>query len=124
MQTPDAARSRESLPVQTMCVLDLLLDVAYHEGDDRDLAVAAEAYTLAGYHDGAIHVSHSGTHDDLMRRVADARRGRPKRLLRHDAQGLLYGVRELIREGLLDGDEAARRTNERWKERGGHDLAA
>ena len=63
----------ESERVQVMQVLDLLLDVAYHDGDDRDLAVAAEAYTLAGYHDGAIMVSHSGAHDDLMKRVAIAR---------------------------------------------------
>jgi hypothetical protein len=107
-----------------MLVLDLLLDVAYHDGSHRDLAVAAEAYTLAGYHDASIMVSHAGTHDDLLSRVAAARRGRPKRLIRHDAQGVLATVRTLIREGLIDGNEASRRTNERWKARGGYDFAS
>lgn len=105
---------------QVMQILDVLLDVAYHEGTARDLAVAAEAYTLAGYHDGAIMVSHA---DDVLERVAAARRGRPRQMLRHDAQGVLHAVRVLLREGLLDGDDGWRRTNERWKERGGHDRA-
>lgn len=89
------ARPRESEPVQVMLVLDLLLDVAYHDGAARDLAVAAEAYTLAGYHDGAIMVSHSGTTDSLRREVQAARKGRPRQLLRHDAQGMLDTVRPL-----------------------------
>ena len=104
-----------------MQVLDLLLDVAYHDGSERDLAVATEAYTLAGFHDGAIMVSHSGTHDDLMERVSAARRGRPKRLLTHDAQGMLHTVRVLIREGLVAGSDGWERKNRRWIERGGHD---
>lgn len=74
--------STEPLRVTLMGALDLALDVAYHDGTARDLAVAAEAYTLVGFHDGAIRVSHSGTHDDLMARVAAARKGRPRRLLR------------------------------------------
>ncbi len=110
----------ESERVQVMQVLDLLLDVAYHDGNDRDLAVAAEAYTLAGYHDGAIMVSHSGTHDDLMKRVAIARFRRHKRLLRQSGLGLLRTVEVLIHEGLIEGREASFRQNERWKERGGH----
>jgi hypothetical protein len=113
----------ETPRVQAMLVLDLLLDVAYHEGTDRELAVTAEAYTLAGYHDAAIMVSHTPAGQPLGR-VTAARRGRPRRLLRHDAQGLLYAVRALIAEGVLDGDDAARRTNMRWQERGGHDFTS
>ena len=120
-ESPNASLPSESEAVQVMQVLDLLLDVAYHDGTDRDLAVAAEAYTLAGYHDDAIIVSHSGPHFDLMERVSTARRGRPKRLLRHDAQGLLHAVRTLVREGLIEGREASRRANQRWIERGGFD---
>ena len=115
--------SGESEAVQTMQALDLLLDVAYHDGTPRELAVAAEAYTLAGYHDGAIMVSHASPAETLER-VAKARRGLPRRLLRHDAQGLLHAVRRLTQEGVLDGNEASRRTNQRWKDRGGHDRAA
>lgn len=104
-----------------MLVLDLLLDVAYHDGSARDLAVAAEAYTLAGYSDAAIMVSHSGTHDDLLARIQASRRGRRSNLLRHDAMGVLSAVQTLVREGIADGTEASRRQNERWKERGGYD---
>ena len=117
-----AAPSRESEPTQVMLVLDLLLDVAFHDGSSRDLAVAAEAYTLAGYHDGAIMVSHAAT-GETLNAVAAARKGRPRQLLKHDAQGLLSAVRVLVREGVLDGTSAARRRNERWIERGGHDRA-
>lgn len=49
-----SARPRDSHRVEVMCALDLLLDVAYHDGTPADLALAAEAYTLAGYHDGAM----------------------------------------------------------------------
>jgi len=111
----------ESDAVQVMQVLDLLIDVAYHDGTDRDLAVAAEAWTLAGYHDGSIDVAHGGGSFAVLARVTDARRGRPKRLLRHDAAGLLHGVRVLVGEGLIEGREASLRTNQRWQERGGYD---
>lgn len=98
-----------------MLVLDLILDVAYHDGESRDLAVAAEAYTLAGFHDGAIMVSHAAT-GETLRAVAASRKGRNRQLLKHDAAGLLYAVRALVHEGVLDGTDAARRTNERWIE--------
>lgn len=113
-----------SVPAQVMQVLDLLLDVAYHDGTARELAVAAEAYTLAGYHDGAIMVSHSGRREDLLEAVAAARRGRPKRLLKHDAQGMFDAVRTLVCEGVVEGRDAMLRTNARWKERGGHERVA
>lgn len=121
--TKKGARIREREDVQVMLALDLLLDVAYHDGTARDLAVAAEAYTLAGYHDGAIMVSHASP-QETRAAVAAARKGRQRQLLRHDAQGVLSAVRALIHEGVLDGTDAARRTNERWIERGGHERAA
>jgi len=93
--------------------------VAYHEGTERDLAVAAEAYTLAGYHDGAITVSHA-SHDDVLGRVTAARRARPRRILRADARGLLYGLSVMCREGVLDAWDTRQRRHDRWKERGGH----
>ena len=111
---------KESEPVQVMQVLDLLLDVAYHDGTTRDLAVAAEAYTLAGFHDGAIMVSHTPAWEPQAA-VAQARKFRNKQLLRHDAQGVLHAVRTLIREGLIEGREASLRTNQRWLDRGGYD---
>lgn len=114
--------ARESEPVQVMQVLNLLLDVAYHDGTTRELAVMAEAYTLAGFHDGAIMVSHT-PRGEPQSAVAQARKGRPKQLLRHDAQGVLHAVRALIREGLIDGCEASLRTNQRWLDRGGYDRA-
>jgi hypothetical protein len=104
-----------------MVALDLLLDVAYHDGAPRDLAVAAEAYTLAGYHDAAILISHAGRHDDLMAVVASARRGRPRKLLRADARGMLATIRALIDAGVLDERACANATNQRWIARGGHD---
>ena len=116
-----AQRAVNSERVQVMQVLDLLLDIAYHDGTRRELAVAAEAYTLHGYGDAAILIGHSGTRDELLRRIASARYGLQKALLRHDAQGVLHAVTVLVREGLVDGNAASNRENERWKERGGHD---
>lgn len=110
---------RESEQTQVFLVLGLFLDVAFHDGTPRDLAVADEAYTLAGYHDPGVLISHAD--GKARERIEAARRGRHRQLLRHDAEGLLYAVRTLVHEGLLDGSEAARRTNERWIERGGHD---
>ena len=112
---------RESEDVQVMQVLDLLIDVAYHDGTDRDLAVASEAWWLAGYSLSAIDVSHAGGHNAVLERVSAARHRREKRPLRHDAMGVLYAVRSLVREGVVEGREASLRTNERWKERGGYD---
>ena len=126
MSQPDqssAAPIRESEATQVFLVLGLLLDVAYHDGSARDLAVADEAYALAGYFDPAVMISHA-PRDEALARFESARRGRHSRLLRHGAQGLLYAVRALVHEGVLDGSAASRRQNERWIERGGHDRAA
>lgn len=105
-----------------MAALDLALDVAYHDGSPRDLAVAAEAYSLAGYHDGAIDIAHAGGHHAILSRVEAARKGRPKRLLRADARGLLAGVTLLAEAGIVTYSNAAEATRQRWLARGGHDF--
>lgn len=111
-----------SAEVDLMYALELALDVAYHDGSARDLAVAAEAWSLAGYHDGSIMVSHSEGHDDLLERVAAARHGRPKRLLRADARGMVAAFRLLINEGAIDHVTLAEANRQRWIARGGHDY--
>lgn len=110
-----------SVATAIMCGLDLALDVAYHDGTPRDLAVAAEAWTLAGYNDGSIDVAHGGGRDEILQRVARARAGRPKRLLRADARGLLAAMRLLAEAGILTDSNAAEATRQRWLARGGHD---
>jgi hypothetical protein len=106
--------------VDVMYALDALLDVAYHDGTRRDLAVAAEAWTLAGYHDGSIDVAHGGGCDAILERVAGARRGLPRRLLRADARGMLTAVTALVEAGVFTHREAAEATRQRWLARGGH----
>jgi L-alanine-DL-glutamate epimerase-like enolase superfamily enzyme len=96
--------------------------IAYHDGTRRDLAVAAEAYTLAGFHDGAINIAHA-SRDATLERVEAARRGRPKRLLRADARGMLNAVSALADAGLLTYSNCAEARRQRWLARGGHDLA-
>lgn len=107
--------------VEIMCALDLILDVAYHDGTERDLAVAAEAWTLAGYHDGSIMVSHA-TQEATLTRVREARHGRPKRLLRADARGMLGALTSLARAGALDSRMTSEALRLRWLNRGGHDA--
>lgn len=116
---PLTERLAESREVEVMCALDLLLDVAYHDGAERDLAIAAEAYTLAGYSDGMIMVSHASA-DETLRRIAKARKGRAKRILTIEARGLLQAVETLASEGMLHGRDTRERKNARWQERGGH----
>lgn len=107
--------------VEVMCALDLILDAAYHDGDERDLAVAAEAWTLAGYHDGSIMVWHA-TQEATLSRVAEARKGRPRRLLRADARGMLSALTALSRAGALDNRMTSEARRLRWLARGGHDA--
>jgi L-alanine-DL-glutamate epimerase-like enolase superfamily enzyme len=104
-----------------MAALELVLDVAYHDGSERDLAVAAEAWTLAGYHDGSIDISHS-SQEDTFKRVEAARRGRQKRILRSDARGLLAGIEALAKSGAITYSSCAEANRQRWLARGGHRL--
>lgn len=106
--------------VDVMYALDAILDVAYHDGKTRDLAVAAEAWTLAGYHDGSIDVAHGGRREAVLDRVAAARRGLPRRLLRADARGMLAAVTALLDAGIFTHREASEATRLRWLARGGH----
>jgi hypothetical protein len=110
-----------AIETTVMGAIDLILDHAYHEGSDRDLAVAAEAWTLAGYHDGSIDVAHA-SHGELLHRVANARKGRPRRLLRADARGLLNGLTLLAKDGLLTYAIVSETKRRRWLARGGHDY--
>lgn len=114
------ANMNEPTHITVMGALDLILDVAYHDGTTRDLAVAAEAYTLAGYSDGSIDIAHSGTHNDLMDKVAAARKGRPRRLLRADARGMIAGLTALAENGLITCGTCWEAKRQRWLARGGH----
>lgn len=108
--------------VEVMCALELVLDVAYHEGTDRELAVAAEACTLAGYNVGSLFISHV-TQEDLLTRVYEVRKGRPKQLLRADARGMLNGIRMLSEAGALDSRMTSEARRLRWLARGGHERS-
>jgi hypothetical protein len=106
--------------IDVMGGLNLLLDIAYHDGTERDLAVAAEAWTLAGYHDGSIDVAHGGGWKVILDRVAQARKGRPRRLLRADARGMLYAVQALAEAGIVTFTATSEARRQRWLTRGGH----
>src|SRR3990167_4487505 len=102
-----------------MGALDLLLDVAYHDGPNpRDLAVAAEAWAQAGYHDGSIIISHASP-DETLARVAEARKGRHRQLLRAEARGVVGAFAMLAEASLISHAACAQGTNQRWKEPGG-----
>lgn len=101
-----------------MYALHLALDVAYHDGTERDLAVASEAYALAGFYDPMI--SHASM-DEVRERVAQARRGRNKRLLRADGRGMLAALVILADAGIVNSANAAEACRKRWLARGGHD---
>jgi hypothetical protein len=105
-----------------MAALDLALDVAYHDGGARDLAVAAEAYTLAGYHDGAIDIAHAGR-GSVEEAVALCRKGRPRRLLRADARGMLRAFEVLAENNVITFSSCAEARRQRWLARGGHDYS-
>lgn len=101
--------------------IDLLLDVAWHDGDARDLAVAAEAWSLIGFHDGSIDIAHAGPAAEVRASVWVARRGRQRRLLRADARGVVKALYALAENGLLTRVAADEAVRLRWLARGGHD---
>lgn len=113
--------------VAIMGALELLFDVAYHDGThgDRDLAVVAEAWELAGYSPSSAGdgISHGGGHSEILARIFTARIGRHRRLLRADARGLLYGLRVLADAGILTHLNASEAARQRWLRRGGHDRS-
>jgi hypothetical protein len=104
-----------------MAALELAIDFAYHDGHPRDLAVATEAYALAGYHDPTCLLSHSGGRARAESLIAQARAGRPRRLLKADARGMLSAFRLLADCGILTYANAAEAKRQRWLARGGHD---
>lgn len=110
-----------NVDVEIMCALDLLLDCAYHDGSPRDLALMAEAWSQAGYHDGSIQVSHA-TQEAVLARVREARKGRHRNLLRARASGLLAGLRHLSEAGALDSRMTSEARRLRWLARGGHEA--
>lgn len=103
-----------------MAALELVLDVAYHEGEPYDLALAAEAWQLAGYNDGSLEVSHA-RRDVVLERLAAARKGRRRLQLQCRAQGLLLALTALAEAGLYTYSTAAEAKRLRWLARGGHD---
>lgn len=107
-----------------MGALELLLDVAYHDGSPRDLAIAAEAWTIAGYHDDSISIAHSGRQEQLLERVAAARRGRRTLLLRSRARGIVAAFTALAETGVISYAVCAEARRWRWGTRGGHDHKA
>jgi hypothetical protein len=109
-----------------MSALELLLDLAWDEPDHCDkppraIAVVAEAWTLAGYHDGSLMLSRPIGQHELLERVAAARKGLPRRLLRADARGVLAALRWLGEAGVYTGVDAREANRLRWLDRGGHD---
>jgi hypothetical protein len=107
-----------------MGALDLALDVAYHDGPNlRDLAVAAEAWTQAGYNDGSIMVRHASA-DETLDRVTEARKYRHRQLLRAEARGVVRGFMILAKHGVITHAMCAQARNDRWRNRGGHKAAA
>lgn len=125
-ETGDAAgvpahNPQHNVDVEVMSALDLLLDCAYHEGIPSDLALMAEAWSQAGYHDGSILISHT-TQEEVLVAVRAAGRYRNKQLLRHRANGLLNGLRYLAEAGALDSRMTSEARRLRWLARGGHDA--
>ena len=106
-----------------MAALDLAMDYAYHDGTPRELAVAATAQELAGYWDFAFGVAHA-SRDEVIAAVEKARYGKPRRLLRADARGMLQAFRLLAKSGVITYASAADGRNRRWLARGGHDRVA
>ena len=115
-------RNATTADLAVMGALELALDYAYHDGNMRDLAVAAEAWTLAGYNDGSLDVTHASMRD-LQDAVRDARSGRHRRLLRADARGMLTAFRALAESGAITYATCAEANRQRWLARGGHDHA-
>jgi hypothetical protein len=110
--------------IAVMFALDLAIDYAYHDGHPRDLAVATEAYALAGYHDPTCLLSHSGGRARAESLIAQARAGRPRRLLKSDARGMLAAFKLLAESGILTAENASEAKRQRWLARGGHSLVA
>jgi hypothetical protein len=105
-----------------MAALDLAIDFAFHDGHPRDLAVATEAYALAGYADPSCNLSHSGGRARADSLIAQARAGRPRRLLRADARGMLAAFRLLAATGVITYQSCAEAKRLRWLARGGHNV--
>ncbi len=106
--------------VALMAALDLAMDYAYHDGTERELAVAATALELAGYWDFGFGVTHA-SRDDVLTAVSKARKGRPKRLLLADARGMIQAFDLLARSGVITYASSADGRNRLWLARGGYD---
>jgi len=104
-----------------MAALELALDVAYHDGSLYDLAVASEAYKLAGYHDGATSAITHATRDEIEHAIAFARYRRKRKLLLSRAQGMLDGLQLLADQGVITWANCSEANRQRWLARGGHD---
>lgn len=104
--------------------VELAIEVAWDEGDPRALAVALEANALLGFHDGSVMLSRPGlTVDAVLERLAASRRGRPRRLLRADARGMLQGFYVLAQNDILKPRAASEAIRQRWLARGGYGQA-
>lgn len=115
------------LRIARMQALELFAEMTLaraHEDDDlRPLAVVAEAWTMAGYHDGSL--VDILPYQPLVRQarlelVREARKGRPRRILRADARGLLLAIDLAIGAGLFTGALASEAMRLRWVARRGH----
>jgi hypothetical protein len=104
-----------------MAALELTLDVAYHDGTARDLAVADEAYALAGYTGPSVAIAHT-TKGQVEEAIYLCRKGRPRRLLRADARGMLAAFSILADHGVITYSNCAEARRQRWLARGGHDY--
>lgn len=103
-----------------MAALALELDWAYHDGTPERLAIASEAYRMAGFHDESVAVAHA-SRDEVDERVAAARRGRHRLRMRARAAGGLDALRLLAEHGIITYSICAEARRQRWLARGGHD---
>lgn len=115
--------------IGTMQALELFAEMALeraHRDDDlRPLAVISEAWAIQGYAPSALvdclPYQPLRSTDDRLDLVEKARRGRPRRLLRADARGVLFALELALAGGLFTGPLASEAMRLRWLERGGHE---
>jgi hypothetical protein len=115
--------SESDVKTAVMAAIELEVDVAYHDRGLRHLAVAAEAWNLAGYFIGAIDVSHGGGADAILAKITEAKKHRDRKILHADARGMLRAFTTLAEVGLLTYSSCAEARRQRWIARGGHDFS-
>lgn len=114
------ASSTDGARTAVLAALELAIDVVYHDGTARDLAVASEAYRLAGYVDPTCCTATHATREQLGDAIARARRGRQRRLLEADGRGMLAAFTMLAAAEVITWSSCSQAKHLRWLGRGGH----